>query len=73
MAMCGVLQAVGVGLCLGSPGVIGYAILGGVLWQYLARPWEEADMEQRFGERYRQYRDDVACWIPRLRPYSEAP
>jgi protein-S-isoprenylcysteine O-methyltransferase Ste14 len=71
MAMCGVLQAVGVGLCLGSPGVIGYAVLGGVLWQCLARPWEEADMEERFGERYTRYRDEVACWIPRLRPYSE--
>ncbi len=73
MAMCGFLQAVGVGLWLGSPaGVIGYAVLGGVLWQYRARPWEEADMEERFGERYIRYRSEVACWIPRLRPYSEA-
>jgi protein-S-isoprenylcysteine O-methyltransferase Ste14 len=71
MAMCGILQAVGVGLWLGSPGAIGYAVLGGVLWQYLARPWEEADMEERFGERYKRYRDEVACWIPRLWPYSE--
>ncbi len=72
MAMSGILQAVGVGLWLGSPGVIGYAVLGGALWQCLARPWEEADMEQRFGERYSRYRDGVACWIPRLWPYSEA-
>jgi len=72
MAMCGILQAVGVGLWLGSPGVIGYAVLGGTLWQCLARPWEEADMQERFGEPYRRYRDGVTCWIPRLRPYSGA-
>ncbi len=72
MAMSGIIQAVCVGLSLGSPDVIGYAVLGGVLWQYLARPWEEADMAERFGEPYLRYRDEVACWIPRLRPYSGA-
>lgn len=71
MAICGFLQAAGVGLWLGSPGVLAYAALGAILWQLLARPWEEADLEARFGDRYQRYRAAVPCWIPRCLPYSE--
>ncbi len=71
MALGGVAQAVGVGLWLGSPGVLAYAALGAALWQCMARPWEEADMEVRFGKRYRRYREEVACWVPRFFPYVE--
>ncbi len=30
-------------------------------------PWEERSLERAFGDRYRQYREDVPCWIPRPR------
>jgi protein-S-isoprenylcysteine O-methyltransferase Ste14 len=71
MAMFGFTQGVGVGLWFGSPGVLVYTAIGAMIWQRVARPWEEADLEARFGDRYRRYRSAVACWIPRLRPYEE--
>jgi len=71
MAMFGFAQAIGIGLWLGSPGVLAYTATGMAIWQRLARPWEEADLERRFGDRYRQYRLAVSCWTPRLSPYVE--
>jgi protein-S-isoprenylcysteine O-methyltransferase Ste14 len=71
MAMFGFSQAIGVGLWLRSPAVIVYTMVGIVIWQWLARPWEEADLERRFGDRYRRYRDAVPCWIPRLTPFTD--
>jgi len=71
MAMFGFAQAIGIGLWLRSPGVLGYTVVGMAIWQWLARPWEEADLAHRFGERYRNYRAAVPCWIPRLVPYVD--
>jgi protein-S-isoprenylcysteine O-methyltransferase Ste14 len=64
MAVAAVVQGVAVGLMLGSPFVIGYAVFGGPVWHFLVRPWEEADLERRFGEEYREYRRRVRCWLP---------
>ena len=72
MAMFGFAQGIGVGLWLGSPGVLAYTAAGIAIWQFVARPWEEIDLEQRFGEPYRRYRAAVPCWIPRLAPYEES-
>lgn len=71
MAMFGFAQGFGVGLWLGSPIVLVYTVVGITIWQWLARPWEEADLERRFGDRYQRYRTAVSCWIPRLTPYDE--
>ncbi len=57
------------GLYLGSSAVLLYVIAGGVVWNFLVRPWEEADLERRFGDEYRAYRAQVRCWIPRRIPY----
>lgn len=65
MAVAGLSQGVAVGLFLGSPAIIAYALLGGPIWHHFVRPWEEADLEQRFGEPYRRYRAAVRCWLPR--------
>ncbi|WP_159700180.1 isoprenylcysteine carboxylmethyltransferase family protein [Arthrobacter sp. 18067] len=65
MAVAGISQGVAVGLLLGSWLVVAYAVLGSLLWNYAVRPLEEADLEDRFGAEFRQYRDAVRCWIPR--------
>lgn len=65
MAVSGIVQGVAVGLLLGSWLVIVYALVGSLLWNYAIRPLEEADLEKRFGDDYRRYRDSVSCWIPR--------
>ena len=70
MAMGSFAQGVAVGLMLGSPLVAAYALIGAVGWNYVVRPWEEMDLERRFGPPYAQYRDSVRCWIPRLRAYG---
>jgi protein-S-isoprenylcysteine O-methyltransferase Ste14 len=68
MAVAGILQAVAVGVLLSSWLVVAYAIAGALVWNYLVRPLEEADLEARFGERYRRYRSAVRCWWPRFTP-----
>ena len=71
MAVAGLSQGVAVGVFLGSPAVILYALIGGPIWHVFVRPWEEADLEQRFGAPYRRYRAAVRCWLPRLTPYRD--
>jgi protein-S-isoprenylcysteine O-methyltransferase Ste14 len=70
MAMAGIVQGIAIGILLSSWVVIAYAVIGSVIWNLAVRPHEEADLEQRFGEDFRRYRDAVRCWIPRLRPVS---
>jgi protein-S-isoprenylcysteine O-methyltransferase Ste14 len=69
MAVAGLTQGVAVGLMLGSPAVILYAVVGGPVWHLFVRPWEEADLERRFGDPYRRYRAAVCCWLPRFNGY----
>ncbi len=70
MALAGLAQGVAVGIFIGSPAVILYALTGGPTWNLFVRKWEEADLEHRFGEPYRHYRANVWCWLPRMRGYS---
>lgn len=70
MAMAALAQGAGVGLFLGSPLVVLYPAAGAVVWHLFVRPWEERDLEERFGESYRSYRNEVRCWLPR-RSYRE--
>jgi protein-S-isoprenylcysteine O-methyltransferase Ste14 len=70
MALTGLGQGASVSLALGSAGVLSYVIAGGLLWNFLMRPLEEADLEARFGEAFRAYRRNVPCWYPRWDPYS---
>jgi protein-S-isoprenylcysteine O-methyltransferase Ste14 len=73
MAMGSFAQGIAVGLYLGSPSVVAYVVVGMVGWNYLVRPWEEMDLEWRFGEPYAHYRDSVRCWVPHLHAYERAP
>jgi protein-S-isoprenylcysteine O-methyltransferase Ste14 len=72
MAMAGILQGVMVGLFVGSWVVIAYALLGIPAWNYLARPAEEEDLAERFGEEFESYRQQVKCWVPRFTAYRPA-
>ncbi|GAA5507705.1 isoprenylcysteine carboxylmethyltransferase family protein [Novipirellula caenicola] len=65
MALAGIVQGIAVGWYHGSFVVFIYAIAGGFVWHCFVRPVEEADLDQRFGERYRQYKQRVRLWIPR--------
>lgn len=65
MAVAGIAQAIAVGLMLGSWLVVLYALSGSLLWNWVVRPLEEADLEARFGEEFDAYRDRVSCWVPR--------
>ncbi|MFF2051831.1 methyltransferase family protein [Leifsonia sp. NPDC058194] len=72
MALAGIVQAVAVGLVLQSWMVVVYALIGSLVWNLLVRPFEEADLEQRFGAEFARYRANVRCWIPRILPWTPA-
>jgi len=66
MAVASIVQGAAVGLLLTSWMVVAYAIAGAMLWNFGVRPHEEADLEQRFGNTFRRYRDTIRCWTPRF-------
>lgn len=70
MAVAGIAQGVAVGLMLSSWLVVVYAVCGSLVWNVIIRPHEERDLDARFGEDFRAYRDEVRCWWPRLRPVA---
>lgn len=66
MAIAGIVQGAAVGLITQSWLVVAYAIAGSVVWNWLVRPVEEADLAAKFGVDYEAYRARVRCWIPRF-------
>lgn len=73
MAITSIAQGVAVGMMLSSWMVVAYAVAGAVVWNYAVRPHEEADLAAKFGADFERYRDEVRCWIPRLRPVAPLP
>lgn len=71
MAILGIGQGVLVGLYLGSWPVVAYAVAGAFVWNFVARPLEEADMKRRYGQAYVDYAQSVPCWLPTRRPYPQ--
>ena len=69
MAVSGIGQGLAVGLFLGSPLVMLYALFGGMIWQLIYRPLEEDDLLESFGADFENYRKNVRCWIPRVNSY----
>ncbi len=67
MALGGIGQGIAVGIALGSPLVIVYAVIGGCWWELLARNGEERFLLQTFGKQYEEYRDQIRCWLPVLK------
>jgi protein-S-isoprenylcysteine O-methyltransferase Ste14 len=70
MALAGISQGVAVGLILESWLVVAWAVAGSLVWNYVIRPFEETDLEERFGGEFLRYRSAVRCWVPRF-PNSE--
>jgi protein-S-isoprenylcysteine O-methyltransferase Ste14 len=66
MALAGIAQGVAVGIWRGSPSVLAYAVAGGMLWHWVARPPEERDLRCRFGTPYVDYQATVPLWLPRF-------
>ncbi|MEO1435393.1 MAG: isoprenylcysteine carboxylmethyltransferase family protein [Bacteroidota bacterium] len=67
MAIAGIGQGLAISLLFRSVPILLYALIGAVLWQFVVRPLEENDMEERFGEPYLDYKKRVKCWIPIFR------
>lgn len=72
MALAGIAQGAAVGLMVESWFVVLYALCGSLVWNWVVRPLEEADLTERFGAAYSAYASDVRCWLPRLTPYGPA-
>ncbi len=70
MVVAGLGQGLSVGLWLGSGAVLGYVLIGGLIWNFLVRPAEERDLLASFGDGYRVYCREVRCWIPRFHPFA---
>lgn len=73
MAMTSLAQGAAVGMMLSSWMVVAYAVAGALVWNYAVRPHEEEDLAAKFGADFERYRDEVRCWIPRLRPVAPLP
>jgi protein-S-isoprenylcysteine O-methyltransferase Ste14 len=56
---------VGGGLALGSPSILGLAVVYLILLHLLVWLYEEPSLESRFGDPYRRYKSTVHRWIPR--------
>lgn len=72
MAVASLVQGLAIGLAVGSPLILLYVLTGALLWNYIARPWEELDLERKFGAEYARYKQTVRCWLPRSRPYQNS-
>lgn len=70
MAIASFSQGIAVGMWLSSAFVLVYVLIGVWIWQCLVRPLEEEDLQQHFGSAYEEYRREVRCWWPRLKPYN---
>lgn len=67
MILAAVVQGAAIGLFIGSWAVIVCAVAGALLWTWMLRPHEEAELSERFGEDYTAYRASVSGWFPRPR------
>ena len=65
MAIAACVQAVAASFWLDSGLVLLYGVGAAFVWNYVIRPPEQLDLEERFGDPYRRYYAEVRCWVPR--------
>lgn len=65
MVVAGLGQAFSLGMWHGSPLVLLYVLAGALARHLVLQPWENADLEARFGNQWRQYKQEVPEWWPR--------
>lgn len=58
------------GALLGSWGIVGLAVAGAAFAAGIAGWHESLELEERHGDEWRAYRDHVAVWRPRRRPWA---
>ncbi|QYM74832.1 isoprenylcysteine carboxylmethyltransferase family protein [Leucobacter luti] len=73
MALGSITQGIAVGLMAGSWLIVLYALAGALIWDWLIRPHEEANLSVRFDEAFERYRRAVRCWIPTWRRIPSGP
>ena len=64
MAVAGLGQGVAMAIGHGTVLFMLICVCGGFVWNYTIRPVEEANMRERFGEQFEDYRKRVRCWWP---------
>lgn len=67
MAIAGIGQGLSISLAFLSVPILVYSMLGVCVWHLVVRPMEERDMIGRFGDAFRKYKNEVPCWLPRLK------
>lgn len=68
MVIAGLGQGACVGLAHGSPLVMLSLVAAAVARRLLLGPWEDADLEARFGAEWAEYRERVPEWWPSCWP-----
>lgn len=61
---------VGQALLLGTPRLLGYALLVGLAFQLFVLTYEEPTLRRQFGAQYDRYCQGVRRWWPRITPWS---
>ncbi len=61
------LAHLGIGLIFGAPLVFAWVLWMLCFFNFLAIPWEERKLNERFGDQYLEYKRRVPRWLPRFR------
>lgn len=69
MVIAGGLMGLSSALILGSYLGLVYVLVGVVIWNFILRPIEEADLAQRFGKPYVEYFQTIPAYLPKLAPH----
>ena len=64
-----IIVLLGEALVFGSPRILAWAVAVFAINTVYFALFEEPGLERRFGEKYREYKENVPRWIPKLRPY----
>lgn len=66
MALSFVVTLMGEGIFFTSPAILAYSVLIFLIYHMAIIPWEERNLERRFGSIYMEYKAKVPRWLPRL-------